>query len=127
MNRQYKNRLLLVAMLLVGAFLGLVAGLAGPALAVPAPTATPAPTADPDPRPAPPYIQEWGIPDPQGGEPAGCAGQTGCGVMCFYVGENATENQFELSCVPWIFEQTMAIAYRAGTTAGNASGTNLDF
>jgi hypothetical protein len=74
------------------------------ALAKTAPTTTPTPTADPDPRPAPPHIQEWGIPDPQGGEPAGCAGQDGCGVMCYYVSENATENQFELSCVPWIFE-----------------------
>lgn len=64
----------------------------------------PSPTLVSDPRPAPPHIQEWGIPDPQGGEPAGCAGQDGCGLMCFYISEDATANQYEMSCVPWIFE-----------------------
>lgn len=54
-------------------------------------------------RPLPPDIQLYGFPDPSGGGPAACHGQIGCGTMCFYITENATENEYELSCVPWIF------------------------
>lgn len=58
----------------------------------------------PDPRPEPPTIEVYGYPDPGGGEPAACAGEPGCGVMCFYITENAADNQHELSCMAWIFE-----------------------
>ncbi len=96
-----KNSLLLLVVLVIGLLIGLLMdGLPQVAQAVAAPTATPAPA----PRPEPPQIETWGIPDPPGGEPAGCAGQPGCGVMCYYIGENATENQYELSCVAWVFE-----------------------
>jgi len=99
---RHKNHLLLLVVLVVGLLTGLaLAGLPQVAQAVAAPTVTPA---VPDPRPEPPTIETWGIPDPAGGEPAECAGQPGCGVMCFYVSEDAAANEFELSCVAWIFE-----------------------
>ncbi len=98
-----KNGLLIMLILV----LGIVVGVSGvvvtnsAAMAIAAPTATPP---VPDPRPEPPTIETWGSPDPVGGEPSGCAGQPGCGVMCFYVSEDAAANQHELSCVAWIFE-----------------------
>lgn len=55
-------------------------------------------------RATPPQIEVYGLPYPAGGEPAACAGQDGCGTMCFYISENAVENQYELSCIGWIFE-----------------------
>lgn len=102
MTRQQKNQLLILSVLLVGIVVG-VAGMlfSAPAGAIAAPTAT---LTVPEPRPEPPEIKTWGIPDPAGGEPAECAGQAGCGVMCYYVSENAAANQYELSCTAWIFE-----------------------
>lgn len=94
-----KNLTLLVCVLLVGLLAGAALTALPPVvLAVAAPTGTPAP------RPEPPHIESWGIPDPAGGQPAECAGQVGCGVMCFYVSENAAANEFELSCIAWTFE-----------------------
>lgn len=98
MNLRARLMQIVLILFLVGAVMGAV--LAQPAGALPAPTTTPS---APE-RPLPPQIETWGIPDPQGGEPAGCAGQPGCGVMCFYVSENAAANEFELSCMAWIFE-----------------------
>lgn len=102
MTRQQKNQLLVLSILLFGILVGVAGAIySAPAGAIAAPTITPA---VPEPRPEPPTIETWGIPDPQGGEPAECAGQAGCGVMCFYVSENAAANEFELSCIAWIFE-----------------------
>jgi len=102
MTRQQKNQLLILSILLVGIVVGLTGALvSAPVGAIAAPTTTPV---VPDPRPEPPDIQVWGIPDPQGGEPSECAGEVGCGVMCYYIGEDAAANQFELACIPWIFE-----------------------
>lgn len=96
-----RNRILLISILLIGVLIGAAVGVIAPEVfAVPAPTVTPGPIV----RPQPPHIDVWGIPDPQGGEPAECAGEPNCGLMCFYISEDAAANQYELSCVPWIFE-----------------------
>lgn len=98
MNLQSRLMQIVLILFLVGAVMGVVLAQPQSAGALPAPTVTPAL------RPEPPAIETWGIPDPAGGEPAECAGQAGCGVMCFYVSENAAANEFELSCMAWLFE-----------------------
>lgn len=87
-----RNRILIIFVLLLGFLIGAVAFGFVPVLA------------GVDSRPQPPTIQVYGFPDPQGGEPVECAGQPNCGLMCFYISEDAVTNQYELSCVPWIFE-----------------------
>ena len=59
-------------------------------------------------KPVPPTIQTYGVPNPVGyavdcgDEPTGAVS---CGVLCFYISEDATANQWELSCVPaWFLE-----------------------
>lgn len=103
MMKQKRTQVLIQAVLIVVIILAILgaSSAAVSSAASSAPTATPS---VPDPRPQPPHIETWGIPDPPGGEPAGCAGQSNCGVMCYYISENAAANQFELSCIPWIFE-----------------------
>ena len=59
-------------------------------------------------KPVPPTIQTYGIPNPVGyavdcgTEPANAVS---CGVICYYISEDATANQWELSCVPAWFTQ----------------------
>ena len=59
-------------------------------------------------RPVPPNIQTFGIPNPVGyshdcgPEPANAVS---CGAICYYIAEDATANQHELSCLPaWFTE-----------------------
>lgn len=99
MSKRMKNGLLLMIVLV----LGLVAGVSLGVVVEPVQSAA-APTATGVSRPVPPQIEVWGVPDPDGGEPAECVGQPGCGVLCYYIAENAVENQHELSCMAWIFE-----------------------
>ena len=95
-----KNNLFVVLLLVLGIAVGVTGAIVtdSAAMAIAAPTATPAP------RPEPPQIETWGIPDPAGGKPAECADVANCGLMCFYISEDAAANQHELSCIAWIFE-----------------------
>ncbi len=59
-------------------------------------------------KPTPPTIQTWGIPNPVGythdcgPEPANAVS---CGAICYYIAEDSTTNQHELSCIPaWFTE-----------------------
>lgn len=59
-------------------------------------------------KPTPPQIQAWGIPNPSGYQPD-CgtepANSVSCGVMCYYITEDAVENEHELSCLAvWFTE-----------------------
>lgn len=59
-------------------------------------------------KPVPPQIETYGIPNPVGyavdcgAEPSNAVS---CGVICYYISEDATANQWELSCVTaWFLE-----------------------
>jgi hypothetical protein len=59
-------------------------------------------------KPVPPQIETYGIPNPVGYTPD-CgtepANAVSCGVMCYSISEDATANQWELSCIPaWFLE-----------------------
>ena len=86
-----KNKLLLVLILLIIA-IGIIGTLDASAMQ----------------KPVPPTIQTYGIPNPVGYTPD-CgtepANAVSCGVMCYSISEDATANQWELSCIPaWFLE-----------------------
>ena len=58
----------------------------------------------PGPPTLPPTIDTYRFPPGTlEGQPPECAGDPDCGVLCFYISENATANKWELSCLPWVF------------------------
>ncbi len=86
-----KNRLLLVLIVLI-IVVGIIGTLDASAMQ----------------KPVPPTIQTYGIPSPVGyavdcgDEPTNAVS---CGVICYYISEDATANQHELSCLPaWFLE-----------------------
>lgn len=51
-----------------------------------------------------PWIEYMQVPI-NGAEPAECAGQEGCVVMCFHIAEDVQEYyEWELSCLPMIVQ-----------------------